>query len=72
MRLPKACTVIVLNFLTALGVAPADAPAWPHSITKGEAGVTVYQPQAISWPDLKTLTWRRLCREGWQRLSSHG
>ena len=63
MRLPKACTVIALIFLAALGVAPAVAqpatpPTWPHSITEGGAGVTVYQPQAISWPDRKTLTAR--------------
>jgi len=63
MRLPRACTVIVLIVLTALGVAPAVAqpatpPMWPHSITADGASVTVYQPQAISWPDQKTLTAR--------------
>jgi len=63
MRLLKACAALVLILLTALGVAPAVAqpatpPTWPHSITEGGAGVTVYQPQAISWPDQKTLTAR--------------
>jgi hypothetical protein len=31
---------------------------WPHEITVNDAQVTVYQPQAISWPDRKTLTAR--------------
>src|SRR5271169_2496843 len=63
MRLPRACTVVLLICLTAFGVAravaqPATPPTWPHSITTDKASVTVYQPQAISWPDRKTLTAR--------------
>ncbi len=60
MRLAGVC-VVLLILLTALGrIAPASAqpatpPTWPHAITAGGASVTVYQPQAISWPDQKTL-----------------
>ena len=31
---------------------------WPRQITVDNAKVTVYQPQAISWPDHKELTAR--------------
>jgi hypothetical protein len=34
------------------------APLWPHTVTVQGASVTVYQPQAISWPDQKRLTAR--------------
>jgi hypothetical protein len=63
MRLPRVCTVALI-LLIALGrfapaIAQSDAPTpWPHTITKGNASVTVYQPQAISWTDQKTLTAR--------------
>jgi hypothetical protein len=63
MRLPRVCSV-VLNLLIALGrfapaIAQSAAPTpWPHTITKDNASVTVYQPQAISWTDQKTLTAR--------------
>ncbi len=43
-----------------LGAARAqDATTWPHTVT-GPNGTTVvvYQPQAVSWPDQKTLTAR--------------
>jgi hypothetical protein len=42
---------------SALG-QPATPPAWPHAITTPAGSVVVYQPQAISWPDHKTLTAR--------------
>jgi hypothetical protein len=38
--------------------APQAAAAWPHTISRDGATVTVYQPQAISWPGRKTLTAR--------------
>jgi len=63
MRLPRVCTVVLI-LLVALGrfapaIAQSAAPTpWPHTITKGNASVTVYQPQAISWTDQKTLTAR--------------
>ncbi|GAN77885.1 hypothetical protein [Acidisphaera rubrifaciens] len=40
--------------------APAETatPAWPHTITENGAAVTIYQPQAVSWPDRATLTAR--------------
>jgi hypothetical protein len=31
---------------------------WPHELSVNGAQVTVYQPQAISWPERKTLTAR--------------
>ncbi|MGH7121037.1 MAG: hypothetical protein ACREFP_18955 [Acetobacteraceae bacterium] len=36
----------------------AAASSWPHTLTTNGATVTVYQPQAVSWPDRKTLTTR--------------
>ena len=37
------------------GQAAATA-SWPHTIVRDGASVTIYQPQAISWPERKTLT----------------
>ncbi|MBV9248797.1 MAG: hypothetical protein JO227_06065, partial [Acetobacteraceae bacterium] len=34
------------------------ATAWPHTLTRNGATVVVYQPQAIAWPEHKTLTAR--------------
>ena len=40
-------------------VQAQPAPSWPHSVTgPNGASVTVYQPQAISWPEHKTLATR--------------
>ncbi|HXT78451.1 MAG TPA: hypothetical protein VN702_02715 [Acetobacteraceae bacterium] len=36
----------------------AAARGWPHTLRKNDATITVYQPQAVSWPDRKTLTAR--------------
>jgi hypothetical protein len=53
--------------MAALVLACASAPAapappttmtWPHTFARDGATVTVYQPQAVSWPDRKTLTAR--------------
>lgn len=38
--------------------APAAATAWPHTLSENGATITVYQPQAVSWPDRGTLTAR--------------
>lgn len=38
--------------------APEAAKAWPHTISKDGASVTIYQPQATAWPDRKTLSAR--------------
>ncbi len=38
--------------------APAAAASWPHTLTENGATVTVYQPQAVSWPSRKILTAR--------------
>ena len=42
----------------ALNAQAAAAASWPHTIEHEGASVTVYQPQAISWPDRKRLTAR--------------
>lgn len=42
----------------AWGQASAEPPRWPHSTTVDGTTVTVYQPQAIAWPDHKELTAR--------------
>ncbi|HEX3995108.1 MAG TPA: hypothetical protein VHX39_28370 [Acetobacteraceae bacterium] len=39
------------------GQAAAQS-SWPHTITREGATVTVYQPQAVQWPDHQTLTAR--------------
>ncbi|MGH7051034.1 MAG: hypothetical protein ACREE5_10360 [Acetobacteraceae bacterium] len=38
--------------------APAAANAWPRTLTENGATITIYQPQAVSWPDRRTLTAR--------------
>jgi hypothetical protein len=38
--------------------APAAAASWPHSIVRDGATVTIYQPQATSWPDRRRITAR--------------
>lgn len=35
-----------------------DNQMWPRTLSKDGASVTIYQPQAISWPDRKRLTAR--------------
>ena len=56
-------TALLLAFVALLiGRMPAhaqDAAHWPHTVTSPNgATVVVYQPQAISWPDQKTLAAR--------------
>src|ERR1700730_6939374 len=41
-----------------LAAQAAASSNWPHTLTKEGASITVYQPQAISWPDRQTLTAR--------------
>src|SRR5271165_893270 len=58
---PFACTFGLLLFgtdIAASGHTSAPSPAWPHSMTINGANVTVYEPQAIDWPDHETLTSR--------------
>ena len=64
--------VYTAAFLALAGLGPAEAaiPApvqqsqgaadqlWPRTLSKNGATVTVYQPQAISWPDREKLTAR--------------
>ncbi len=42
----------------ALSAQAAAAASWPHTIEHDGASVTVYQPQAVSWPERKRLTAR--------------
>ena len=62
-----ACLLLVLAFVIAPPARAATGPGgesqietavWPHTITESDGSATVYEPQAISWPDLKTLTAR--------------
>ena len=47
------------NSSTDSMTAQASAAAsWPHTISRDGASITVYEPQAIAWPDRKTLTAR--------------
>ncbi len=62
---PKTFAILFLLSFMMLGAplplaAQQGAPAhsWPHVMVVQGAQVTVYQPQAISWPDHKTLTAR--------------
>lgn len=49
-----------VTFYLAIAASSLAQPAaeWPHTIAENGATVTVYQPQAISWPDRKELTAR--------------
>jgi hypothetical protein len=54
---------LVLNFFGAGATLAQRAPlppaaVWPHTLTMRGATVTVSEPQAISWPDHRTLTAR--------------
>lgn len=58
---------LLLASVTALGIArpgvaaPAVAmstAAWPHTLATERGSAVVYQPQALSWPDLATLNAR--------------
>ncbi len=42
----------------ALSAQAAAADSWPHTVEHDGASVTIYQPQAISWPERKRLTAR--------------
>lgn len=52
--------VLVLTLLLCQVPAVAqNTTAWPHTVTgPNGSSVEVYQPQAVSWPDQKTLTAR--------------
>jgi hypothetical protein len=39
----------------ALSAQSAAAASWPHTVQREGSTVTVYQPQAIEWPDRKRL-----------------
>lgn len=66
--LPSAAIVIALVaplLATAQQAPPPAAPVaaqasvpWPHTLTRNGASITIYQPQAMSWPGRQTLTAR--------------
>jgi hypothetical protein len=60
LLLPSAPPVLAQQASTPEALtAQADAAAsWPHTIKREGSTVTVYQPQAIAWPDRKRLTAR--------------
>jgi hypothetical protein len=41
-----------------LATQPSAAASWPHTLTRDGATATIYQPQAVSWPDRQRLTAR--------------
>ncbi|HET9019652.1 MAG TPA: hypothetical protein VFN46_08700, partial [Acetobacteraceae bacterium] len=43
---------------TPAATSSAAAAPWPHTLHHGAATLTVYQPQATSWPERKRLTAR--------------
>ena len=58
MRLARLLLLAFMMMLPSVAMAQ-EAADWPHTIaTPNGATATVYQPQAISWPDQKTLTTR--------------
>ena len=68
---PRSAFCVALMFLTALSAQSAltqqpptleseaarsaAAASWPHTIKRDGSTVTVYQPQAVEWPDRKRL-----------------
>ncbi|HEY5301988.1 MAG TPA: hypothetical protein VIJ55_15030 [Acetobacteraceae bacterium] len=69
MKSRVARTVCLLFALAFAGAGTAAAQVahatvqteeatWPHTITQADGTATIYEPQAISWPDLRTLTAR--------------
>src|SRR5690348_11077147 len=57
----RAATLLLFAAMLLLPAATMaqDTENWPHTVTgPNGATATVYQPQAISWPDQKTLTAR--------------
>ena len=44
--------------VAAKAPSPGGPSAWPHTISRNGAEVTIYQPQAVQWPDRKILTAR--------------
>lgn len=42
----------------SLAAQTVAAASWPHTTTRDGATVTVYQPQAVAWPERRTLTAR--------------
>jgi hypothetical protein len=58
MRVALLLAFVAL-FIGRMPAHAQDAASWPHTVTSPNgATVVVYQPQAISWPDQKTLAAR--------------
>lgn len=56
--LSPPCRQALAALTGSAATVPAEAPIWPHSMRHNGATITVYQPQAISWPERRTLTAR--------------
>ena len=51
--------LLIGTLISPLAARAQDATQWPHTVTNlNGATAVVYQPQAVSWPDQKTLTAR--------------
>jgi hypothetical protein len=50
--------VLLHNPLQAAAQTSPTEAAWPHTLTVNGATAVIYQPQAIDWPDHRTLTTR--------------
>jgi hypothetical protein len=51
--------VVAALMICSIPAYGQDATTWPHTVAGPNGGsATIYQPQAISWPDQKTLTAR--------------
>ena len=57
MTMMRAAGLLLAVFLW-IAPAAAQEATWPHTITGPQGSVTVFQPQAISWPDQRVLTAR--------------
>ena len=55
--LPSSRVVFVAATTYQADAQPVDQ-SWPHSMTVNGASVTIYEPQAIAWPDHQTLSFR--------------
>ena len=55
---PAAAATVPLPVPPVSPAAVAAAASWPRTLTRNGATVTIYQPQAVSWPERKTLTAR--------------
>jgi hypothetical protein len=53
--LGAASALLSPAFAQSAGTAPSPVASWPHSMTVHGATITIYEPQAIEWPDRTML-----------------